>query len=177
MTPNTLFPGRPNYTGPTIGWFALLHHDTLFEQSHNVNERTDYVRRNKPKNEVALRLHNMVYIGAVAASCEAVALARKAYDEAVATANKAYGEAVATAFKVYDEAVAPARKAYGEAVATANKAYDEASATANKARDEAIATACKAWGEVVAPANAQVLTYVRSVVPDCAWNGTELEGT
>ena len=43
-TPNTLFPGRPDYTGPTIGWFGLLHHDTIFEQSHNVNERIEYVR-------------------------------------------------------------------------------------------------------------------------------------
>ena len=111
MTPNTLFPGRPNYVGPTAGWFALLHHDTLFEQSRNVNERLDYVRHNKPKNEVALRLHNMVYLGAVAASCEAIATDRKAYDEAYA------------------------------------------------------------------PANDQVLTYIRSVAPDCAWNGTKLEGT
>ena len=64
---NTLFPGRPNYTGPTKGWFGFLHHEQLCEQSHDVNERIHYVKREKPKNEVAIRLHNMIYLG----GCEA----------------------------------------------------------------------------------------------------------
>ena len=66
-TPNTLFPGRPNYTGPTQGMFGLLHHEVLFESSHNVAERVAYVKANKPPHEVAVRLHNMIYLGA----CEA----------------------------------------------------------------------------------------------------------
>ena len=66
---NTLFPGRYNYTGPTKGWFAFLHHEQLCEESHDVNERLDYVKREKPKNEVAIRLHNMIYLG----GCEAIA--------------------------------------------------------------------------------------------------------
>ena len=111
MTPNTLFPGRPDYVGPTAGWFALLHHDTLFERSHNVNERIAYVRRNKSENEVALRLHNMVYLGAVADIC----VARAAIDAD--------------------------------------------------------------YGAKRAAIDAEVLAYVRSVVPGCAWNGTKLEGT
>ena len=60
---NTLFPGRPNYTGPTKGWFGLLHHDTLAETSHNVNERVDYIKRNKRKREISIRLHNLIYLG------------------------------------------------------------------------------------------------------------------
>ena len=66
---NTLFPGRPNYTGPTKGWFGFLHHEQLCEQSHDVNKRIHYVKREKPKNEVAIRLHNMIYLG----GCEATA--------------------------------------------------------------------------------------------------------
>jgi len=66
---NTLFPGRYNYTGPTKGWFGFLHHEQLCEESHDVNERIDYVKRKKPKNEVAIRLHNMIYLG----GCEAMA--------------------------------------------------------------------------------------------------------
>ena len=66
---NTLFPGRFNYTGPTKGWFGFLHHEQLCEESHDVNERIDYVKKNKPKNEVAVRLHNMIYLG----DCEATA--------------------------------------------------------------------------------------------------------
>jgi len=67
--PNTLFPGRPNYTGPTTGWFGLLHHVILCEQSHNVMERVAYVKRKKPVTEIAIRLHNMIYLG----DCETVA--------------------------------------------------------------------------------------------------------
>ena len=66
---NTLFPGRPDYTGPTSGLFGFLHHDKLCESSHNVMERVAYVRREKPQNEVAIRLNNMIYLG----GCPAVA--------------------------------------------------------------------------------------------------------
>ena len=66
---NTLFPGRYNYTGPTKGWFGFMHHEQLCEESHDVNKRIDYVKREKPKNEVAVRLHNMIYLG----GCEAIA--------------------------------------------------------------------------------------------------------
>ena len=67
---NDKFPGRPDYVGPTTGWFGLLHHDRLFEESHDVMERVDHVGREKgrekPKGEIAIRLHNMIYLGAVA---------------------------------------------------------------------------------------------------------------
>src|SRR3990167_8325103 len=68
---NKLFPGRENYVGPTIGMFAFLHHETLFEKSHNVMERVAYVQREKPKREVWIRLHNMMYLAP--ALCPAIA--------------------------------------------------------------------------------------------------------
>ena len=64
---NTLFPGRPDYIGPTSGTFGLLHHEVLCESSHDVMERVYYIKNNKPKNEVAVRLHNLIYLG----GCEA----------------------------------------------------------------------------------------------------------
>src|SRR3990167_7776958 len=66
---NTLFPGRPDYTGPYEGWFGLLHHDRLCEESHNVMERVEYVKCTKPEHEIVCRLHNMIYLG----GCDAVA--------------------------------------------------------------------------------------------------------
>lgn len=60
---NILFPGRPEYTGPTAGMFGLLHHDMLVESSHDVTERVAYVRDSKPAHELAIRLHNMIYLG------------------------------------------------------------------------------------------------------------------
>ena len=71
---NTLFPGRPNYTGPAKGWFGFLHHERVCEESHDVNERIDYVKREKPKNEVPIRLHNMIYLGECAAIAKDAAL-------------------------------------------------------------------------------------------------------
>jgi hypothetical protein len=59
---NLLFPGRLNYKGPTEGYFGLLHHDTLFEYSANVLERVEYVKEEKPADEVLIRLHNMIYL-------------------------------------------------------------------------------------------------------------------
>ena len=71
---NILFPGRPNYTGPTQGCFGLLHHSVLFETSYNVNERVDYIKRNKPEREISIRLHNLIYLG----GCDAVAVNARA---------------------------------------------------------------------------------------------------
>lgn len=71
---NALFPGRPGYTGPTSGDFGLLHHDVLAESSHDVIERVTYVRREKPANEVAIRLHNMIFLGGCPAAAERAAL-------------------------------------------------------------------------------------------------------
>ena len=110
---NTLYPGRPNYTGPQVGIFGLLHHGELFESSHNVNERVAYVRNNKAPAERSIRLHCMCYLEPIGgplstAHEEAKATAWKAYEEAKAPAWKAYEEATATAWKAYEEAMAPA---------------------------------------------------------------------
>src|SRR3990167_2442230 len=59
---NELFPGRPDYVGPTKGYFAFLHHEQLFEKSHDVMERVAYVKRDKPDHEIPTRLHNMIYL-------------------------------------------------------------------------------------------------------------------
>ena len=71
--PNLLFPGRPDYAGPTEGFFGLLHHDTLCEPSRNVLERVAHVRENKSSSEIPVRLHNMIYLGGCEAAIESVA--------------------------------------------------------------------------------------------------------
>jgi hypothetical protein len=61
---NKMFPGRPNYTGPNEGYFAMLHHTVLFENTNafggGVAERVRYVKRDKPRNEIPIRLYNML---------------------------------------------------------------------------------------------------------------------
>lgn len=115
---NTLFPGRPNYTGPTKGWFGFLHHEQLCEQSHDVNKRIHYVKREKPKNEVAIRLHNMIYLG----GCEAMAKL-----DALYAAYLAKHDALYATYTVKRDAL-----------------------------------------------DAEILAYIKSNIPDCAWNGKKL---
>jgi hypothetical protein len=77
MVENVLFPGRPNYNGPVKGWFSFLHHQLLCEYSHNVYERIGYICVGKPKNEIPIRLHNMMYLG----DSEALARLANLYDD------------------------------------------------------------------------------------------------
>ena len=126
---NTLFPGRYNYTGPTKGWFGFLHHAHLCEESHDVNKRIDYVKRAKPKNEVAIRLHNMIYLG----GCEATAK------------------------------LAPLDAAY-----EAKRAPLDADYAAKRAPLYAD------YEAKVAPLYAEILAYIKSNIPDCAWDGKTL---
>ena len=89
---NTMFPGRADYVGPTAGIFGLLHHDRLYEESHDVVQRVDYVRREKAANEIAIRLHNMIYLGSCQAAVECVALDAN-YAAAVAVLDADYAAA------------------------------------------------------------------------------------
>ena len=68
---NELFPGRPDYTGPTSGVFFAVHHSVLAEPSDNIMERVEYITSNKPKKEIAIRLHNLMYLGQVGEDYEA----------------------------------------------------------------------------------------------------------
>ena len=62
MKLNTLFPGRANYTGPLSGYFTFVHHELLFEYSHDINERIKFILNNKPKHECATRLRHLMWL-------------------------------------------------------------------------------------------------------------------
>jgi len=64
--PNKLFPGLPDYSGPTKGYFTLLHHaGPLVEYSEDVNECIAYINGQKPQHERAIRLRHIVYVPSV----------------------------------------------------------------------------------------------------------------
>ena len=109
---NKLFPGRDGYTGPTSGMFAFLHHEKLFEESHNVMERVAYVKRDKPKREVWIRLHNMMYLDP--ALCPAI--------NVTAPAEAEYQRVRAQAEAEYQRVRAPA---YAECQRVTAQAYAE----------------------------------------------------
>lgn len=144
---NTLFPGRPDYTGPTAGWFGLLHHDVLWEKSHDVRERVRYVERNKAENEVGVRLHNMIYLEE---------------DETVAKLDPLWTDYRTKRNAIYDDYKAARNAIYGDVMAAL---VDYAAACARLNADSDAKRA---------PLDAEILAYIRTHIPDCAWNGTEL---
>ena len=126
---NILFPGRPDYTGPTTGMFGLLHHTVLCESSHDVMERVRYVKKNKPKSEVAIRLHNMIYLGGCAAATKRQSLWGDYLTERQSLRND------------YDTKIQSLLDDY----LTKHRSLD---------------------GEIFA--------YIKTHIPDCAWNGETL---
>ena len=59
---NKLYPGLPNYTGPNKGYFTLLHHQgPKIEWSDDVMERVSFIKEEKAKHEVPIRLHHIVH--------------------------------------------------------------------------------------------------------------------
>ena len=118
---NTLFPGRPNYTGPIKGHFAFVHHGVLFEHSHNIAERITYINAYKPLNERATRLEHLMYLDPAQIDFAAYGEALKACEEAWTACDKAQtarGEAWRAyyeALTAYDEALTAYKKAWGGA--------------------------------------------------------------
>ena len=175
---NVLFPGRPNYVGPTSGWFGLLHHSELFETSHDVSERIDYVKANKPKAEVAIRLRNMVYLGAIASTCAKCAPLYADYEAERAPLLADYNAKCAPLDADYLAKRAPLLADF-EATKRAPLLADfEAKRVPLLADYQAKRVSLYAdYQAKRAPLLAEVLAYIRSVMPDCTWNGKKLTGT
>lgn len=157
MDENKLFPGRENYTGPTKGPFGLLHHSELMENSENVMERVDYVKNYKPRDEIPIRLHNMIYLG----GCEA---AVKYVESQLAASN---AENVA-----YHECITAKSNLAG---LTEAEADDKVRAAIEKYRAATLAAFKKADEDKVVFFE-DVLLYIKAQIPDCAWEGTTIKG-
>ena len=148
---NTLFPGRYNYTGPIKGWFGFLHHEQLCEKSHDVNERIDYVKLHKPDNEVAIRLHNMIYLGGckAMAKCDALHADYKAKCDAL---DADYKAKLAVLDADHRAKCAPLYAHHRAKCAPLDADYEAK----------------------LAVLDAEILVYIKSNMPDCAWNGKTL---
>ena len=181
---NTLFPGRPNYTGPTIGYFGLLHHDRLFEESHNVMERVSYVKSCKPAAEISIRLRSMIYLG----DCEAVAkrapldddyYAKRApleadYDAKLAALKADYYAKLAPLDADYYAKRAPLYADYEAKLAALEADYKAKRAPLYADYYAKRAPLYADYEAKLAALEADILAYIRTHIPDCAWNGTKL---
>jgi hypothetical protein len=204
MTTNVIFPGRPDYTGPISGPFGAVHHDTLCEESHNINERLAYIDGNKPPHEIPIRRWNMIYLG----GCPAVAArnplrdqyvaaikALHQYDAARKLLDDQYYAAIKALLDQYYAAIKPLRDQYDAAnkllddqyVAAikplldqyyaARKPLDDQYNAARKPLDDQYNAAIKALHQYDAsckPLDAEILAYIRTHIPDFPWDGKEL---
>lgn len=146
MNENIMFPGRENYTGPKTGCFSFLHHREVCEMSDNVMERVQYVGVTKPMNEIAIRLHNMMYLDPV--MCPAVINYKLQY---AAFKNHIHSLDV----RFLDES---GRAQNTKAIDLLWDTYVENWNTCNKD-----------FHDEIKPLELEILTYIRSHIPDCAW--------
>ena len=165
---NDLFPGRPDYVGPTKGYFAFLHHEQLFEKSHDVMERVAYVKREKPGHEIQTRLHNMIYLPFMTDELDAD------YEAKLAPLRADYLAKLAPLRADYKAKRASLDVDY-EAKLTLLYADYEAKLAPLYADYKAKLTLLHADYEAkLASLYVDILTFVRQHIPDCAWNGYEL---
>ena len=113
------------------------HHETLFEYCYDFQDRVDYIKHNKPKNEIKtrLKLFKLLSPAAIKALPEKLAAALAECDKALAEYAKALAE--------YDKALAECDKAWAKARAE----YDKAWAKWDKALAEWAKVWAKAWHE------------------------------
>ena len=186
---NTIFPGRPNYEGPTEGMFGLLHHDVLAEPSRDVSERVAYVKRHKPQSEVAARLHNMIYLGGgeVHPAAAKIAPLGSDYNAKRATLAADYNAQRGALYADYRTKLATLTADYRTQRDTLNAGSDY-----NAKRDTLTAdylakrdtldsdytakldTLYADYNAKLATLTAEVLAYIKTHIPDCAWDGTTL---
>jgi len=106
MPANRLYPGKPDYKGPTAGHFTLLHHQgPLIERSHDVMERVGHIKGDKAESERPVRLRHIVYVP--------IKMIPKTVRKAYAKWEKAYAE-WEKAYAKWEKADAEWEKAYAK---------------------------------------------------------------
>ena len=134
---NTTHPLKPNYTGPTQGWFVFIHHGVILEYSADILERVSCVKSDKPAHEQVARAKALQVVATkfitkqLQTTRQAWDTARQACDTARQiknTARQAYDtaeQAYNTARQAYDTAEQAYNTAW-QAYNTAEQAYDTA---------------------------------------------------
>ena len=134
------------------GFFWHVHHETLIEWCHGYNERAEYIRIGKPKNERKTRLRLFKPVKGnlpeeVIEAWRACVEAKQVYDKVYRAYNKAYRARVRT----------------GRAHVKTRQAYHEAW----QARDEAY----RAYKEAVNKNMPAIKALHAEECPGCPWDG------
>jgi uncharacterized protein with PIN domain len=177
---NDLYPGLPDYVGPTKGWFTLLHHAAEpYEYSDDVIERITYIKENKPQNEVAIRLRHIVYVSAdrpplLAEYGRVTTQAWAEYGRVTTQAWAEYGRVKAQAWAEYGRVTTPALAEYQRIKAPALAEYQRVNDQAWAEYGRVKAPAWAEYQRVKAPALAAITEHLKSLIPDCKWDGTQI---
>lgn len=89
MTPNTLYPGQPDYVGPNSGFACWVHHEIPIEYCTNFARRIAYIRASKPAHEQAVRLAALTCLPLDRLPADLIQ-AWTAYDQAVTAYDQAW---------------------------------------------------------------------------------------
>ena len=91
------------------GYYWHVHHDVLIEYSDNISERMEYIKKNKPPEEINIRLKLLKKVkGVLPKACQDAYKARWEADKAWQEADKACWEA----YKACQEAYKACQEAY-----------------------------------------------------------------
>ncbi len=140
------------------GFFWHCHHDVLVEYCYDYDERVQFIKKNKPKNEQKLRLRLFKPV-------------KGKLPKAVITTGKAYAkawEAYAKAWEAYDKAWEVYAKAW-EACVKAQKVYDKA--------QEACVKAWEAYDKTLKTNLVAVEKLHTKECPNCSWDGKNIFNT
>ena len=184
---------------PKFYWH--IHHDTLLEETSNIQERIAYIKAEKSEAEISLRLKLMTPVLHPEKLPVRFRKASEAYDKAkedCIKAGEAYNKAEEDCYKAREayykageayykaeEDCYKAKEAYHKAREAYNKteeAYYKASEDCIKA-DEVFGKAwedcIKAWGDyhkARKDCNTEIEKLHREEHPDCPWNGETIFG-
>lgn len=142
---NTMFPGRDNYTGPDIGLLGLCENNHLWKPLHSFAEHIRIIKETKPQNEIAIRLHNLIYIN--------LAVVPGIPPESYAHWQQAY--VLWQEADTYWWATAAHMR---ESYARIEESYARRGQAYARRRESKM------------PVASQILAYIRAHIPDCAWN-------
>ena len=118
----------------------------LYEDSHDVMERVEYVKKEKPESEIATRLHNMIYLPVEFVTKRALIDADyRAKRDALTADYRAKHAALTADYR--------AKRAPIDADDRAKRAPIDA--------DDRVKRAAL---------DAEILAYIRAHIPDCAWD-------
>jgi len=126
----------------TTGLLAWhVHHETLIERlTEPIESRIEYIRDNKPKNEIDTRLRLLKLVNDQARAEKA----QSEYDAIVSKAQSEYNAIFSKARSEYDAIFSKPRSKYD---AIESKAWSDCNAIFSKARSEYDAIRSKAWSD------------------------------